>query len=94
MASYDAATTDDERLDIIAKEYYIALWGNGIEAYNLYRRTGKPGNMAPPLEPSAGAFIRSFFLPNDHVNRNASTADNKSLTEQVFWDTNPADFVY
>lgn len=94
MAQYDAATTDDERLDIIGKEYYIALWGNGLEAYNLYRRTGKPGNMAPSLEPGPGSFIRSMFLPAVHVNLNSATTDNKSITEAVFWDTNPEGFVY
>lgn len=94
LAMYDAAASDDARLDIISKELLIALWGNGLEAYNLYRRTGKPGNMAPSLEPGPGAFIRSMFLPAVHVNRNASATGNKLLTEQVFWDTNPADFVY
>lgn len=93
MAQYDAAGSDDERLDIIAKEYYISLWGNGMDAYNLYRRTGKPANMAPSLEPGPGPFIRTFFYPAVHVNLNSTTSQNKSLTEQVFWDTNPADFV-
>ena len=34
-------TTDGDRLNVIMKEYFIALWGNGIESYNNYRRTGK-----------------------------------------------------
>lgn len=93
LAKYDAATSNDVKLDIIMKEYYLALWGNGIEAYNLYRRTGKPDNMAPSLEATPGTFIRSFFLPADHVNLNANTKQ-KTVTEKVFWDNNPADFVY
>jgi len=92
LAAYDAADADG-KLDIVMKEYYIALWGNGLEAYNMYRRTGKPNNMAPALEPGPGAFIRSFFLPGDHVNFNAN-ADQKTLTMPVFWDTNPDGFVY
>lgn len=94
MGQYDAAGSDDERLNVIAKEYLIALWGNGLEAYNMYRRTGKPDKIAPSLEPGPGAFIRSAFFPAVHVNRNATTTGNKSITQQVFWDTNPADFVY
>lgn len=90
MSSYDAA---DDKLDIVMKEYYIALWGNGLEAYNMYRRTGKPNNMTPALEPNPGPFIRSFFLPNFHVQRN-STASQKELTQPVFWDTNPDGFNY
>lgn len=93
MDQYNNAGSDDERLDIISKEYLIALWGNGIEAYNMYRRTGKPANMAPSLEPGAGPFIRSALWPAVHVNRNATTSQNKAMTQQVFWDTNPADFV-
>jgi len=94
LANYDAAGNDDERLDVLMKEYYIALFGNGIESYNMWRRTGKPDNMTPSLEPTdPTTFIRSFFLPADHVNFNAS-ASQKSLTEPVFWDTNPAGFAY
>jgi hypothetical protein len=67
------------------KEYYIALWGNGIEAYNMYRRTGKPNNMAPALESTPGPFMSSFFYPADYVNRNKN-ATQKTITDRVFWD--------
>lgn len=89
LAQYDAAGSDDERMDVAMKEYYIALWGNGLEAYNMYRRTGKPGNMQPTLEPASGEYTRSFFLPDVHVNRNAN-ATQKSLTDRVFWDDGSA----
>lgn len=90
LESYDAAS---DKLDVVMKEYYIALFGNGMEAYNMYRRTGKPNNMMPALEPNPGPFIRSFFLPGDHVNRNLN-ANQKELTTPVFWDTNPDGFNY
>ncbi len=90
LAEYDAAGSDDERLDVAMKEYYIALWGNGLEAYNMYRRTGKPANMQPALETSVGEFATSFFLPDVHVNRNAN-ATQKEITERVFWDDGSAD---
>ncbi len=89
LAQYDAATSDDERLNVINTEYYLALWGNGYEAYNMYRRTGKPDNMAPGLEPAYGDFTNSFYLPDVHVNRNA-TASQKLLTQRVFWDDGSA----
>ena len=90
LAQYDAAGDKDKQLDIVMKEYLIALYGNGLEAYNMYRRTGKPDNMAPALEPEPGEFIRSFFLPDVHVNRNA-TASQKSLSDRVFWDDGSID---
>lgn len=84
LATYDAADADG-KLDVVMKEYYIALYGNGIEAYNMYRRTGKPSNMAPSLEATAGDFMRSFYLPQTNVDRN-SNATQKSITDPVFWD--------
>lgn len=89
LDAYDNAANDTERLDIIMNEYYIALWGNGIESYNMYRRTGMPSNMAPALEQGPGEFMRSFFLPSDHVTRNPNSSQ-KSITDQVFWDNGSA----
>jgi hypothetical protein len=86
LAIYDAAAGNtNAQLNIIIKEFYIAAWGNGFEAYNMYRRTGFPSNIQPGLEPEVGPFPRSFFLPSDHVSRNA-TATQKLLTDRVFWD--------
>jgi len=93
LALYDAATNDDQRLDIVAREYWIALHGNGIEAYNMYRRTGKPSNMQPALEANPGPFIRSFFYPAVFANRNANAKQKANVERPVFWDKNPAGFV-
>jgi hypothetical protein len=89
IANYNAATTNDERLDIIGTEFWIALFGNGVDSYNLYRRTGKPAGMQPALTQNPGTFIRSFYYPSVFVNRNSSTAQKTTTGERVFWDTNP-----
>ncbi|MCF7567505.1 SusD/RagB family nutrient-binding outer membrane lipoprotein [Sabulilitoribacter arenilitoris] len=91
LGEYDAASSDDERLDIIMKEYYIALWGNGIEAYNNYRRTGLPSDM-PPHVSTPGDFPRSFMYPAIEVNSN-SNVSQKTILTKVFWDTNPDNFI-
>ena len=97
MAKYDAATDDAARLDIIMREYYIAAWGNGIEPYNNYRRTGSPNNMQPTVTtPSPGFFIRSFFYPSVFVNRNINAPKQKTpgaAANKVFWDNNPDNFI-
>lgn len=94
LAQYDNAGGDDARMDVIGKEYYIALFGNGIEGYNLYRRTGAPENLQPTLL-GTGEFPRSFFYPNNSVNSNPNiTNQGRSFTDQVFWDNNPAGFIY
>jgi len=75
------------------KEYYIALWGNGLDAYNNYRRTGKPENMQFTQEADPGAFNRSMIYPSVHVNLNQNAAQKSSQAVQVFWDNNPAGFI-
>jgi hypothetical protein len=86
---YDAASADG-KLDLVVKEQLIASWGNGVEAYNLYKRTGKPNNMQPALEPVYGEFPRTFLLPAIHVTRNAN-ATQKTFTDRVFWDDGSID---
>jgi hypothetical protein len=93
LALYDAATSDDERLQVIMKEYLLALYGNGLDAYNSYRRTGKPDDMQPTRDPNPGAFARSFWYPADYVNLNQNASQKSNLETQVFWDTNPPGFI-
>ena len=97
MNSYDTATTDDSRLNIIMSEYYLALFGNGVEPYNNYRRTGKPANMQIPVaDPSPGYFMRSFYYPSVFVNRNSNAPAQKTpgdAVNKVFWDNNSDNFV-
>lgn len=95
LSLYDAAGTNDAKLDVVVREYWIALFGNGVEAYNTYRRTGKPANLQPTLIANPGPFIRSFLYPNDYVsgNINATQKPGDGVDTPVFWDTNPAGFV-
>ncbi|MGS2764970.1 SusD/RagB family nutrient-binding outer membrane lipoprotein [Sinomicrobium sp. M5D2P9] len=85
---YDAAS-GDEKFNIIAKELWVTLFGNGIDAYNFYRRTGAPYDLQPNLEPNPGGFIRSFLYPAAYANNNANVSQKSNVTTRVFWDTNP-----
>lgn len=92
LAEYDAAGDDQERLNIIIREYYIASWGNSIEAYNSYRRTGFPTLGLSVITNTS--FPRSYFLPASELNSNDNPdIVQKLITDQVFWDTNPAGFI-
>jgi hypothetical protein len=93
LSMYDGASSDDERLDVIVKEYFLALFGNGIEAYNTYRRTGKPGNLQSTKISAPGDFIRSFFYPQTFVSQNSKVNQKVDQSTQVFWDNNPAGFI-
>jgi hypothetical protein len=98
LADYDAAGSNDDKLNVVMKEYYIAAWGNGIEPYNNYRRTGKPDNLQlTAYSSNPGYFIRSFYYPAVFVDRNLNAPAQKTLgtaPEKVFWDNNPDDFIH
>lgn len=89
MATY-AAGDNDEKLNTIMTEYHIALWGNGVEAYNSYRRTGMPNDLQPIRAGDVDNFLRSFFYPTSSVSNNSNSDQKDNVTVQVFWDTNPA----
>jgi hypothetical protein len=82
---YNAQTTQARKLEIIIKEYYIAAWGNGIEPYNNYRRTGYPSNFQPTLETFAGNYFNCALYSADAAENNQNAPLN-SRTRRVFWD--------
>jgi hypothetical protein len=90
-AAYAAQTTDANRLNFIAREYWISLFGSGVEAYNLYRRTGLPTGMQPTVNPAPGAFPRTFWYPSSFEARNSGVEQKANLTGKVFWDTFASD---
>jgi hypothetical protein len=97
LGNYDAAATANAKLNVVMSEYYIALWGNGIEAYNNLRRTGMPLNLQPAVAvPNPGFFMRSFYYPSVYINRNLNAAPQKTpgdAVNKVFWDNNPDTFI-
>ncbi|MBS9461733.1 SusD/RagB family nutrient-binding outer membrane lipoprotein [Flagellimonas sp. 389] len=87
-SEFDSKTDDDDKWDLVAEQYFVALFGNGIDGYNYYRRTGYPTTLQPNFEPDPGAFIRSLNYPADFVNNNSSQDPKPNQTVKVFWDTN------
>jgi hypothetical protein len=84
---FDAAAN---KQDVIGKEYWIALNGNGLEAYNLYRRTSAPKNMQPTIQVSTDPYFRSMIYPATYANLNSSAVQKDAgAVNKVFWDTNP-----
>lgn len=85
LSEFNASSDPEKKLDIIMKEYLIALWGNGWEAYNNYRRTAMPSHIQPALFPSKLPFIRS--IPPAF---RAYSSQGAIKNEPVFWDINDA----
>jgi Starch-binding associating with outer membrane/Susd and RagB outer membrane lipoprotein len=80
-----------EALNYVAREHWIASFGNGVEAYNLYRRTGLPTGMQPVINPQPGIFPRSFWYPANAANLNNKIDQKADLSGKVFWDSNSTD---
>ncbi len=89
IADYTAAT-GDEKMNIFADQYFVTMYGGSIEAYNYYRKTGYPTNLAPNWEANPGPFPRTFLYPQTEVITNPNLTQKTDMTGQVFWDTNPA----
>ena len=88
LAAFDGAASADDKKNIVYEQYWIAMYGNGIDAYNTYRRTGFPKTLQANIEPQPGAFIRSLYYPANFVETN-NVVDQKSNVEvKVFWDNN------
>lgn len=80
---YDNAV---DKMDVIGREFYMACFGNGIEAYNLYRRTGAPKNMQPTRVINPGVFFHSLVYPSVYVNLNSSATQKEvDVVNRVFW---------
>ncbi|WP_127140095.1 SusD/RagB family nutrient-binding outer membrane lipoprotein [Flagellimonas marinaquae] len=89
IADFNAATGDDKE-NIFAEQYFTTLFGGATEAYNYYRKTGYPTTVLPNWELNPGPFPRTFLYPQNEVVTNPSLTQKQTLTQQVFWDTNPA----
>jgi len=86
-AEWDAA---DNAMDVLGMQSFVAQYGNGLGAYNFYRRTGFPTTLQPNIEPNPGGFIRSFYYPADHANNNSNINQKSGVTDPVFWDNGGA----
>ncbi|MEJ2161954.1 MAG: SusD/RagB family nutrient-binding outer membrane lipoprotein [Robiginitalea sp.] len=89
VAEFNNATGDDAE-NIFAEQYWIALFGGAAEAWTYYRLTGYPTTLVPNWEPNPGPFPRTWLLPQNEVTTNPNLTQKETLTEQAFWDTQPA----
>ena len=89
-----AAGSDDEKLEIIMTEKWLAAYGFAFESYNDIRRTGYP-QVCDPAQDLNEFSIQTISYPvslpysqNDLTNnRNAPPQRNPS-EDKVFWDIN------
>ncbi len=91
IAAFNAAANSDEQLDLIITQKYISLFGNGIEAFTDFRRTGYPS--APQIDQindplGEGVFPRRLPYDVDEFQGPNPPDEEILLQTPVFWDVN------
>jgi hypothetical protein len=96
---YDAATSSQSKLNVVAKQIWFCSWGQGMDMWNLQRRTGFPiqsqfkqfsiGIQAPISKPPRQYALRLPYPQSEGaLNPNAAkyVADVIFDRDPIFWD--------
>lgn len=85
---YPTTGTANQRLGYVLKQAWYANFGNGLEGYNSFRRTGLPADIQSPMQ-IPRQYALSFPYAQDEVNLNSNTPSKvyDSPGSAVFWDT-------
>jgi Starch-binding associating with outer membrane/Susd and RagB outer membrane lipoprotein len=96
---YDAAPSNAGKLNVVAKQIWFSSWGQGIEIWNLMRRTGYPaqgpfaqfsvGVQSPILRPKRQFALRLPYPAQEgNLNPNASKFVSDVIFDRdpIFWD--------
>jgi hypothetical protein len=80
--------SNTDKWNVLAEQTFVSYYGNGINPYNFYRRTGYPTTLQFNIEASPGGFVRSFLYPANEATTNANITQKTNVGVQVFWDNN------
>ncbi len=90
LALYDAAPSNNAKLNVVMKQMWFCSWGQGIEIWNALRRTGFPSNINNPIIKPARQFALRLPYPSQEgsLNSNASPKLTEVIFDRdpVFWD--------
>jgi hypothetical protein len=79
--------TDEEKVQKIIRQKYISWYGNGLEQWNDWRRTGYP--VLPPHQNAVGIDgtrpVRAQYI-NQEISRNPNFTPNIQPNVRVWWD--------
>ncbi|GAB3023501.1 SusD/RagB family nutrient-binding outer membrane lipoprotein [Spirosoma pulveris] len=96
---YDAATSAQSKLNVVAKQIWFCSWGQGMDMWNLQRRTGYPiqsqfkqfsvGIQAPISKPPRQYALRLPYPQSEGaLNPNAAKYVSDVIFDRdpIFWD--------
>ncbi|MDO5968358.1 SusD/RagB family nutrient-binding outer membrane lipoprotein [Flavivirga aquimarina] len=87
MASLPDLTTltTAEALDYINDQHYISLFGNGLEAWNLWKRT-KSVDFDVPANSGAVDVIRRYTYPTNEAGSNPNTPEGVTIETPMWFE--------
>ena len=86
LFDFNAATGDDQ-WNILSEQYWVTMYGGGVDAHNYYRRTGYPTTVSINIDPNPGNYIRTFLYPNAEVSSSPNFQQRLNNDDAVFWNT-------
>ena len=91
LAAYDNASDDDARLNIVMRDKWVALFGNGVDAWTDWRRTGFPQLLPSTTANSPDNQIpRTLPYSQNELGANPNAPGQQRLiNERVWWDIRP-----
>jgi hypothetical protein len=88
LAKYDAATTNENKLDVVLKQAWFSNLANGLEIWTTFRRNALPSTITLPA-----SRVRQFALrlpyPQVEFNLNPNAEPYKNVIfdrDAIFWD--------
>lgn len=89
LARYDAAPSNNAKLNIVLKQAWFSNLGNGYEIWNAFRRTGYPNDIQIPVQRYRNFALRLPY-PAQELSLNANAPKEApafdSPTNKLFWD--------
>ncbi len=76
----------DQQLQQVIEEKYVAIFGQSMEPWTDYRRTGYPA-LTPPSNAVVNQVPRSLYYPQSEMDLNPNAPKQKpDLLQKIFWD--------
>ena len=91
IAKYNSATN---KLGTVLKQAWFTNWGNGLELYNTFRRTGYPNDLQLPLQLPGNFALRVPYAQDElNLNPNTPVKPYDKPEAALFWDQLKFQFV-
>ena len=89
LGKFDAATSNQAKLNVAMKQLWYSSIGSGYEIYNAYRRTGLPTNIQEHIDGTLRGFPLRVPYPQGELTLNPNAVSYKEVAFDVvpiFWD--------